>query len=201
MILPIVAYGDAVLKKEAEEITKDYPDLQVLIDNMFETMYAASGVGLAAPQIGKSIRLFVIDGSPFAEDDEDDDDVDPDPRAVGMDGFKKVFINPIIEEETGEEWGFQEGCLSIPKIREEVYRHEKINVTYFDENFNKHSESFDGYAARIIQHEYDHIEGILFTDHLSPLKRKLLAKRLQNISKGEVKVDYKMKFPAKKKGR
>jgi peptide deformylase len=201
MILPIVAYGDAVLKKEAEEITKDYPDLQVLIDNMFETMYAASGVGLAAPQIGKSIRLFVIDGSPFAEDDEDDDDVDPDPRAVGMDGFKKVFINPIIEEETGEEWGFQEGCLSIPKIREEVYRHEKINVTYFDENFNKHSESFDGYAARIIQHEYDHIEGILFTDHLSPLKRKLLTKRLQNISKGEVKVDYKMKFPAKKKGR
>lgn len=201
MILPIVAYGDAVLKKEAEEIAKDYPDLQVLIDNMFETMYAASGVGLAAPQIGKSIRLFVIDGSPFAEDDEDDDDVDPDPRAVGMDGFKKVFINPIIEEETGEEWGFQEGCLSIPKIREEVYRHEKINVTYFDENFNKHSESFDGYAARIIQHEYDHIEGILFTDHLSPLKRKLLTKRLQNISKGEVKVDYKMKFPAKKKGR
>lgn len=201
MILPIVAYGDAVLKKEAEEITKEYPDLQVLIDNMFETMYAASGVGLAAPQIGKSIRLFVIDGSPFAEDDEDDDDVDPDPRAVGMDGFKKVFINPIIEEETGEEWGFQEGCLSIPKIREEVYRHEKINVTYFDENFNKHSESFDGYAARIIQHEYDHIEGILFTDHLSPLKRKLLTKRLQNISKGEVKVDYKMKFPAKKKGR
>jgi peptide deformylase len=201
MILPIVAYGDAVLKKEAEEITKDYPDLQVLIDNMFETMYAASGVGLAAPQIGKSIRLFVIDGSPFAEDEEDDDDVDPDPRAVGMDGFKKVFINPIIEEETGEEWGFQEGCLSIPKIREEVYRHEKINVTYFDENFNKHSESFDGYAARIIQHEYDHIEGILFTDHLSPLKRKLLTKRLQNISKGEVKVDYKMKFPAKKKGR
>lgn len=201
MILPIVAYGDAILKKEAEEITKDYPDLQVLIDNMFETMYAASGVGLAAPQIGKSIRLFVIDGSPFAEDDEDDDDVDPDPRAVGMDGFKKVFINPIIEEETGEEWGFQEGCLSIPKIREEVYRHEKINVTYFDENFNKHSESFDGYAARIIQHEYDHIEGILFTDHLSPLKRKLLTKRLQNISKGEVKVDYKMKFPAKKKGR
>jgi peptide deformylase len=201
MILPIVAYGDAVLKKEAEEITKEYPDLQVLIDNMFETMYAASGVGLAAPQIGKSIRLFVIDGSPFAEDEEDDDDVDPDPRAVGMDGFKKVFINPIIEEETGEEWGFQEGCLSIPKIREEVYRHEKINVTYFDENFNKHSESFDGYAARIIQHEYDHIEGILFTDHLSPLKRKLLTKRLQNISKGEVKVDYKMKFPAKKKGR
>ena len=201
MILPIVAYGDPVLKKEAEDITKDFPDLQVLIDNMFETMYAAQGVGLAAPQIGKSIRLFVIDGSPFAEDEEDDDDIEPDPRAVGMEGFKKVFINPIIEEESGEEWGFQEGCLSIPKIREEVYRNEKINVTYLDENFKKHSESFEGYAARIIQHEYDHIEGVLFTDHLSPLKRKLLTKRLQNISKGEVKVDYKMKFPAKKKGR
>jgi peptide deformylase len=201
MILPIVAYGDPVLKKESEILTKEYPDLELLIANMFETMYAASGVGLAAPQIGKSIRLFVIDGSPFAEDDEEDDEVEPDPRAVGMDGFKKVFINPIIEEETGEEWGFQEGCLSIPKIREEVYRHEKIKVTYLDENFKKQTESFDGYAARIIQHEYDHIEGILFTDHLSPLKRKLLSKRLLNISKGEVKVDYKMKFPAKKKGR
>lgn len=198
MILPIVAYGDTVLKKEAEEITKEYPDLKVLIDNMFETMYAAQGVGLAAPQIGKSIRLFVIDGSPFAEDDED---VEPDPRAEGMDGFKKVFINPIIEEETGEEWGFQEGCLSIPKIREEVYRQEKVKVTYFDENFKKYSETFEGYAARIIQHEYDHIEGVLFTDHLSPLKRKLLTKRLQNISKGDIKVNYKMKFPAMKKGR
>ena len=201
MILPIVAYGDPVLKKEAEVLTKEYPDIELLIANMFETMYAASGVGLAAPQIGKSIRLFVIDGSPFAEDDEEDDEVEPDPRAVGMEGFKKVFINPIIESETGEEWGFQEGCLSIPKIREEVYRHEKIKVTYLDENFKKQTESFDGYAARIIQHEYDHIEGILFTDHLSPLNRKLLSKRLLNISKGEVKVDYKMKFPAKKKGR
>ena len=197
MILPIVAYGDPVLKKEAEEIDEKYPDLSKLIADMFDTMYHAKGVGLAAPQIGKSIRLFIVDGSPFADEEDDE----PDPKAEGIEYFKKVFINPIIEEESGEKWAFQEGCLSIPKIREEVYRHEKINVTYFDENFNKHSESFDGYAARIIQHEYDHIEGILFTDHLSPLKRKLLTKRLQNISKGEVKVDYKMKFPAKKKGR
>lgn len=200
MILPIVAYGDPVLKKEAEEIDKDYPELDKLISDMFETMYNAQGVGLAAPQIGKSIRLFIVDGSPFA-DDEDDQDSEPDPKAVGMENFKKVFINPIIEEEEGEEWGFQEGCLSIPKIREEVFRKEKIHVTYYDENWNFHEESFDGYAARIIQHEYDHIDGILFTDHLSPFKRRLLQKRLQVISKGDVSVDYKMKFPLIKKGR
>lgn len=204
MILPIVAYGDPVLKKEAEEITKDFPDLQRLITDMYETMYHASGVGLAAPQVGKSIRMFIVDGSPFAEDDDDehdDDDEGPDPRAVGIENFKKVFINPIIEEESGEEWGFHEGCLSIPKIREEVFRKEKIHVSYYDENWKFHEESFDGYAARIIQHEYDHIDGILFTDHLSPLKRRLLTKRLQNISKGDIKVDYKMKFPAIKRGR
>jgi peptide deformylase len=200
MILPIVAYGDPVLKKEAEEIDKDYPELDKLISDMFETMYNAQGVGLAAPQIGKSIRLFIVDGSPFA-DDEDDQDSEPDPKAVGMENFKKVFINPIIEEEEGEEWGFQEGCLSIPKIREEVFRKEKIHLTYYDENWNFHEESFDGYAARIIQHEYDHIDGILFTDHLSPFKRRLLQKRLQVISKGDVSVDYKMKFPLMKKGR
>lgn len=200
MILPIVAYGDPVLKKEAEEIDKDYPELDKLISDMFETMYKAQGVGLAAPQIGKSIRLFIVDGSPFA-DDEDDQDLEPDSKAVGMENFKKVFINPIIEEEEGEEWGFQEGCLSIPKIREEVFRKEKIHVTYYDENWNFHEESFDGYAARIIQHEYDHIDGILFTDHLSPFKRRLLQKRLQVISKGDVSVDYKMKFPLMKKGR
>lgn len=204
MILPIVAYGDPVLKKEAVEITKDFPDLQSLIADMYETMYHASGVGLAAPQIGKSIRMFIVDGSPFAEDDDDehdDDDEGPDPRAVGIENFKKVFINPIIEEESGEEWGFHEGCLSIPKIREEVFRKEKIQISYYDENWNFHEESFDGYAARIIQHEYDHIDGILFTDHLSPLKRRLLTKRLQNISKGDIKVDYKMKFPVVKRGR
>ena len=200
MILPIVAYGDPVLKKEAEEIDKDYPDLDKLISDMYETMYNAQGVGLAAPQIGKSIRLFIVDGSPFA-DDEDDQEAEPDPRAVGMENFKKVFINPIIEEEEGEEWGFQEGCLSIPKIREEVFRKEKVHITYYDENWEFHEKVFDGYAARIIQHEYDHIDGILFTDHLSPFKRRLLQKRLQVISKGDVNVDYKMKFPLVKKGR
>lgn len=197
MILPIVAYGDPVLKKEAEEIDKDYPDLDKLIEDMFETMYAASGVGLAAPQIGKSIRLFIVDGSPFAEDEEDEDD----PRAEGMENFKKVFINPIIEEENGEEWGFHEGCLSIPKIREEVFRQEKVTISYYDENWNLKEETYEGYSARIIQHEYDHIDGVLFTDHLSPLKKRLLTKKLQNISKGDIEVSYKMKFPAVKKSR
>ncbi len=200
MILPIVAYGDPVLKKEAEEISKEYPELPKLIDDMFETMYKAQGVGLAAPQIGRAIRLFIVDGSPFADDDDDEEE-EPDPRAVGMLGFKKVFINPVIEEEEGEEWGFQEGCLSIPKIREEVFRKEIVHISYYDENWQFHEEKFDGYKARIIQHEYDHIDGILFTDHLSPLKRRLLTKRLQNISRGDINVDYKMKFPAMKKGR
>lgn len=199
MILPIVAYGDPVLKKEAEEIDQDYPNLGKLIEDMFETMYEASGVGLAAPQIGKSIRLFVIDGSPFADDDDDEDEKDP--RAEGMEGFKKVFINPIIEEESGKEWGFSEGCLSIPKIREEVFRKERVKISYYDENWEFHEDEFDGYKARIIQHEYDHIEGVLFTDHLSVLKKRLLTKRLSNISQGVVNVDYKMKFPNVKKGR
>ncbi|HNS41537.1 MAG TPA: peptide deformylase [Taishania sp.] len=197
MILPIVAYGDPVLKREADEIDENYPNLKELIDNMFETMYEASGVGLAAPQVGLSIRLFVVDGSPFA----DEEDEEPDPRAVGMEGFKKVFINPIIEEEKGENWGFHEGCLSIPKIREEVFRKEELTISYYDENWQFHEEKFSGYKARIIQHEYDHIEGILFTDHLSALKKKMLTKKLQNISKGDISVDYKMKFPAQKKGR
>jgi peptide deformylase len=198
MIYPIVAYGDPVLKKEAEEIEKDYPELDKLIEDMFETMYAASGVGLAAPQIGKSIRLFIVDGSPFAEDDEEGEE---DPKAEGMENFKKVFINPIIEEEHGEEWGFNEGCLSIPKIREEVFRKERVVISYYDENWELKEETYEGYAARIIQHEYDHVDGILFTDHLSPLKKRLLTKKLQNISKGDVTVDYRMKFPLKKKGR
>lgn len=196
MILPIVAYGDSVLKKEAEEIDKDYPELNELIANMFETMYNAKGVGLAAPQIGKSIRLFVVDGSPFAELEEGEE---YDPRAEGIENFKKVFINPIIEEESGEKWAFEEGCLSIPKIRENVYRKENLVITYFDENWNFHEESYSGYAARIIQHEYDHIEGILFTDHLSSLKRKLLSKRLNNIASGNVDTSYRMKFPELKK--
>jgi peptide deformylase len=195
MIYPIVAYGDPVLKREGEEIEEDYPNLQGLIDDMFETMYKASGVGLAAPQIGKSIRLFIVDGSPFAEDEEED------PRAKGIEDFKKVFINPIIEEESGEEWGFNEGCLSIPKIREEVFRKEKVTISYYNEKWELKEETYEGYAARIIQHEYDHVDGILFTDHLSPLKKRLLTKKLQNISKGDIDVDYKMRFPLQKKGR
>jgi peptide deformylase len=197
MILPIVAYGDPVLKKEAEEIDKDFQGLDVLINDMFETMYEANGVGLAAPQIGKSIRLFIVDASPFAN--EEGEEVDE--KAVGLENFKKVFINPIIEEESGEEWAFQEGCLSIPGIREDVYRQEKILMTYYDEEFNLHEAEFTGYAARVIQHEYDHIEGILFTDHLAPLKKRLLTKKLKNISKGDVTVDYKMRFPQIKKMR
>lgn len=199
MILPIVAYGDPVLKKEAEEIDENYEGLKELIDNMFETMYEANGVGLAAPQIGKSIRLFVIDASPFAEDEEEEGE--PDEKAKGLEDFKKVFINPIIEEETGNEWGFKEGCLSIPNIREEVQRKEKIVITYFDENWDFHEEEYEGYAARVIQHEYDHVDGVLFTDRLSPLKKRLLKKKLTNISKGDVDVDYRMRFPAVKKRR
>ena len=198
MILPIIAYGDPVLKREGDEIDKDYPDLKGLLENMYETMYAASGVGLAAPQIGKSIRIFIVDGSPFAEDDDGEE---PDHRAEGMEKFKKVFINPIIEEENGDEWGFNEGCLSIPTIREEVFRKEEIVVSYYNENWELKEETFKGYAARIIQHEYDHLDGVLFTDHLSPLKKRLLNKKLQNISKGDVKADYKMKFPLRKKQR
>ncbi|MEX2483045.1 MAG: peptide deformylase [Brumimicrobium sp.] len=198
MIYPIVAYGDPVLKKEGVEIDEDYEGLQTLIEDMFETMYNAQGVGLAAPQIGKSIRLFVVDASPFADDEDEEE---PDPKAKGLDGFKKVFINPVIEEETGEKWSFQEGCLSIPAVREDVFRKEKIVISYYDENFNFHEDTFDGYAARVIQHEYDHIDGILFTDHLSPLKKRLINKKLNNISKGEVDISYRMKFPVKKRNK
>ena len=192
MILPILAYGDPILKKESEEIDEAYVDLETLIEDMFETMYRAKGVGLAAPQIGKNIRLFIVDGSPFAEKEEGEDD---DPRALGIENFKKVFINPIIEEEGGEEWSFQEGCLSIPKIRENVSRKSDIVISYYDENWELKEERYSGYAARIIQHEYDHIEGILFTDYLSPLKRKLLKKKLNNITNGLIEIDYKMSFP------
>ena len=195
MILPVIAYGDPVLKKESEEIEDSYKGLKQLIANMFETMYNAKGVGLAAPQIGLSIRLFIVDGSPFAEDDG----AEKDPKSKNIETFKKVFINPIIENESGKEWGFGEGCLSIPNIREEVYRKEKVLISYYDENWELKEESYEGYAARIIQHEYDHIEGVLFTDHLSPLKKKLLKKKLNNISKGNIDVSYKMKFPAIKR--
>jgi peptide deformylase len=189
MILPIVAIGEPVLKKVAEKIDKNYEGLSQLIDDMFETMYNASGVGLAAPQIGKSIRLFVIDATPFADDEEEGTEM--------LKGFKKVFINAEISSEKGEEWGFNEGCLSIPGIREEVFRKEKLTIKYWDENFKEHKESYDGYAARIIQHEYDHIEGKLFTDLISPLRKRLLKRKLEEISRGDVDVAYKMKFNRK----
>ncbi|MFN8165181.1 MAG: peptide deformylase [Bacteroidia bacterium] len=185
MIYPIVAYGDPVLKKKASDITKDYPDLDKLIDNMYETMYESSGVGLAAPQIGLSIRLFVIDGGPFEEDEVKD--------------FKEVFINAKILEENGDPWKFNEGCLSIPTVREDVSRNEEVYIEYYDRNWKHHKKHFKGLAARIIQHEYDHIEGILFTDRISPFRKRLLKGKLSDISMGKVDVDYKMKFPNKSK--
>lgn len=192
MILPIVAYGNPSLKKESSEIDSDFPNLKELIRDMYETMYNAQGVGLAAPQIGKNIRVFVVDGSPFADDEDEEI---PDPKAENISNFKKVFINPIIEDESGAEWLFQEGCLSIPGIRENVKRKESLVITYFDENWNFKEETYEGYQARIIQHEYDHLEGILFTDLITPIKRKLLQKKLKNISNGVVEVKYKMSFP------
>lgn len=185
MILPILAYGDPLLKKVAEEIERDYSDLHGLIENMFDTMYDASGVGLAAPQINKSIRLFIVDATPFADENSD------------LDGFKKIFINPIILEEEGKGWDFNEGCLSIPGIKEDVHRKPKLTIEYYDENFELKEEVYEGLAARIIQHEYDHIEGILFTDRINPLRRRLLSGKLKNIAKGNIEVDYKMKFPLK----
>ena len=194
MILPIVAYGNPVLKRVADEITSDYPDLSELIENMWETMYAAHGVGLAAPQIGLSIRLFVIDASLFVDEEEmDQEEIDT------LKDLKKVFINPIIEEEHGELWSFNEGCLSIPDVREDVSRKEEIVVSYVDENFTPQQLKLNGLAARVVQHEYDHIQGVLFTDHLSPLKKRLIKKRLTSISKGSVSVEYRMKFLKKSK--
>ena len=183
MIYPIVLYGDPVLKKKAQEIEKGSIDVVKLAEDMFETMHAASGIGLAAPQIGKSIRMFVVDGSPMEEEELQD--------------FKKIFINPTIIEEYGEEWIFEEGCLSIPNIREDVSRNESLRIKYLDENWVAHEEEFDGLKARIIQHEYDHIEGILFTDYLAPLKKRMLKSKLTNISRGKVKADYRVAIPKK----
>jgi len=196
MIYPIIAYGDPVLRVIGKEIDKDYPKLDTLIEDMFETMYASSGIGLAAPQIGLPIRLFIVDASPF----EDDEDLTEEERAFLKD-FKRVFINAKMVEETGDEWVFNEGCLSIPDVREDVFRKDTITIEYLDENFKKKTETINGIAARIVQHEYDHIEGILFTDKLSALKKRLLKSKLANISKGKVKVDYRMKFPLAKKKR
>ena len=196
MILPIVAYGDPVLRKECKDIDADYPNLKELIVNMKETMYNASGVGLAAPQIGKAIRLFLIDASPFAED-EDLDEADRET----LKSFNKVFINAQILEEEGEEWAFNEGCLSIPDVRQDVLRQPKVTIEYQDEDFKTHTEVLEGLAARVFQHEYDHIEGVLFTDKISSLKKRLIKKKLENISKGKINADYRMRFPNLKKGR
>ena len=196
MILPIVAYGDPVLRKVSKEIDQEYRDLKQLIEHMWETMYGSHGVGLAAPQIGKAIRLFVIDAAPFAEDEDLSQEEQNQLKAAKM-----VFINAKIIEESGVEWSFNEGCLSIPDVREEVMRKSTITMEYQDENFVKKTEVFDGVLARVIQHEYDHIEGILFTDKLSPLKKRMLKGKLSNISKGKIQVDYKMRFPELKKRR
>ncbi len=185
MIYPIVMYGDPVLKRDADEIEEGSIDVYKLTLDMFETMRNANGIGLAAPQIGKSIRMFVVDGSPIGDDDEK------------MTDFIKVFINPEIVEETGKEWNYEEGCLSIPDIRAEVSRKPKVLINYLDENWEEHEEEFEGMQARIIQHEYDHIEGVLFTDYLSPLKKRLLKGKLANISKGKCDVDYKIKIARK----
>jgi peptide deformylase len=182
MILAITLYGDPVLKKRAEDISSEYPNLNDLVKNMWQTMYAASGVGLAAPQVGLSIRLFVVDTQQLAEK-----------RKKGFTGIKKVFINPTILTETGEEWKYEEGCLSIPGIREDVFRQPSVKIHYFDEQFNAFTEEYDDITARVIQHEYDHIEGILFTDKLKPLKRKLLLPKLAKIARGEVDIDYRVK--------
>lgn len=194
MILPIIAYGDPVLRKVGVEIDKDYPNLEELLINMRETMDNAHGVGLAAPQIGKAIRLFLVDTSPFAEDE----DLEEEEQQFLAD-FDRVFINPKILDETGDEWAFNEGCLSIPEVREDVFRNDTVTIEYLDANFEKQTETLTGIAARVVQHEYDHIEGVLFTDKLSSLKKRLIKKKLDNISKGKISPDYRMKFYKPKK--
>ncbi|MFC2124439.1 peptide deformylase [Bacteroidota bacterium] len=185
MIYPIVAYGDPVLRKVTEDVNPDEIDVKKLSEDMFETMRNANGVGLAAPQIGKSIRFFIIDASPMEDED--------------YENFSAVFVNPEILAEDGDDWDFEEGCLSIPGIREEVKRKEKVRIRYRDENWEEQEREFDGIAARIIQHEYDHLEGILFTDYLTGFKKRILKGKLVDISKGDIKVDYAMKFPKLKK--
>ena len=186
MVYPIVVYGHQVLRKVAEDVNRNHPGLKQLIDDLFETMYSSEGLGLAAPQIGKSVRIFVIDGEPLAEDE---------PSLVG---FKKVFINAHITEKSGEFKPMSEGCLSIPNIREEVNRESHIRITYYDENWEYHDEVYDGFKARVIQHEYDHLDGILFTDRVSPLKKRLLKGKLTTISKGKFEADYRTILPGRK---
>ena len=196
MILPIIGYGDPVLRKVGEVLSPEHPNLKETIANMYETMYNAYGVGLAAPQVGLALRLFVIDTTPFSDDEELDDT-----KQKELNGFKRTFINAKMIKEEGEEWSFNEGCLSIPDVREDVYRNPTITLEYCEEDFVVKTEVFDGLIARVIQHEYDHIEGILFTDKISSLKKQLIKKKLQNIMEGKTRPDYKMKFVAPKKGR
>ncbi|KLT70009.1 MULTISPECIES: peptide deformylase [Flavobacterium] len=196
MILPIVGYGDPVLRKVCEVITPEYPNLKEILANMYETMYNAYGVGLAAPQVGIAIRLFVIDTTPFSDDEDYSTE-----EQNKLKGFKKTFINARIVKEEGEEWSFNEGCLSIPDVREDVYRKPTVTIEYCEEDFVVKTEVFDGLIARVIQHEYDHIEGVLFTDKISSLKKRLIQKKLKNITEGKTFQDYKMKFVAAKKGR
>ncbi|MBC6608476.1 peptide deformylase [Hymenobacter sp. BT188] len=201
MIYPIVAFGDPVLKTPAKDISVDVDALELkqLIADMYDTMYHARGVGLAAPQIGRSVRLFVIDSAPMLDDEDEDDEEtaeapSADENAPQDQPVKRAFINPVMVSETGEEWGFEEGCLSIPGVREMVYRPANIVLRYEDENRVVHEEAFSGMTARVIQHEYDHLEGILFTDHLSGFKKQLLKGKLTRISKGDVKADYRLRF-------
>ena len=196
MILPIIAYGDPVLRKLGKSIDKEYPALESLLENMFETMYGAKGIGLAAPQIGLPIRIFIVDATPF----KDDEELELEERNF-LSTFKQVFINAQIIDETGDEWVFNEGCLSIPDVREDVFRNETVKIEFLDEKFEKHTKEFSGIAARIIQHEYDHIQGILFTDKLSSLKKRLIKGKLANISKGKIRIDYRMRFQDMKKKR
>ncbi|WP_321348932.1 peptide deformylase [uncultured Draconibacterium sp.] len=183
MKYPVTVYGDPVLRKKAKKIEKDHPQLDEIIENMWETMYYSDGVGLAAPQVGMPIRMFVIDASSGADEEPE------------LEGFKKVFINPEIIETNGEEWTMNEGCLSLPEIREDVDRPDEVTIKYQDENFEEHIETYKGFAGRVIQHEYDHLEGVLFVDHLSPLRKRLLKSKLVAISKGKVRPHYRIKVP------
>ncbi len=191
MILPIVAYGSPVLRKVCDDITAAYPGLDKLLADMWETLYNSSGVGLAAPQINKPIRLFLVDTEQIVADFDDEDKR----KYPNEEPIKRVFINAHKLEETGKPWPYNEGCLSIPKVREDIQRTSHIRLSYMDEHFVQHEETFHGITARVIQHEYDHIDGKLFIDYISPLKKRLLKKKLDDISKGKVAVDYKMVFP------
>lgn len=191
MILPIVAYGAPVLRTVAKDITPDYPNLPKLLEDMWETMYASNGVGLAAPQVNRDIRIFVVDSAQIFENQDEDDKG----KYADEPGIKQAFINAHVIELNGEEWAYNEGCLSIPKIREDVYRPEAVTLEYVDENFTPHTKTFNGITARVILHEYDHIQGKLFIDYLKPLKRKLLKGKLDDITRGKVRVDYRMSFP------